>query len=103
MSRERGIRKVTGEIADVMGIECGYLRPGAPADVVVLDWERLSPGPIRRVYDMPADGDRLIADKPEGIDHVVVNGVPIRTEGKPVTSALDGLPGRVLRSTPPGA
>jgi hypothetical protein len=29
--------------------------------------------------------------------------VPIRTEGKSVTSALDGLPGRVLRSTPPGA
>ena len=45
----------------------------------------------------------LIADQPEGIEHVVVNGVPIRTEGKPVTSALDELPGRVLRSTPPGS
>jgi N-acyl-D-aspartate/D-glutamate deacylase len=102
MSIERGIRKVTGEIADVMGIECGYLRAGAPADVVVLDWERLSPGPVRRVYDMPADGDRLVADAAEGVDHVLVSGVPIRTEGKPVTSTLGTLPGRVLRSAPSG-
>lgn len=103
MPIERGIRKVTGEIADVMGLECGYLRPGAPADIAVIDWERLSPGPVRRVVDMPADGDRLVADMPEGVDHVIVSGVPIRTEGKPVTSDLDELPGRVLRSAPPTA
>jgi len=34
---------------------------------------------------------------------VIVSGVPIRTEGKPVTSDLDELPGRVLRSAPPTA
>ncbi len=34
---ETGIRKLTGELGDVLGIDRGYLRPGSPADVVVLD------------------------------------------------------------------
>jgi N-acyl-D-aspartate/D-glutamate deacylase len=96
MPVEQGIRKLTGEIADVLGVDRGYLRPGAPADVVVLDWESLSPGPIRRVRDMPADGERLVADRPDGIAHVLVNGVPIRRDGEPVVAKLDSLPGAVL-------
>jgi N-acyl-D-aspartate/D-glutamate deacylase len=100
MSPEAGIRKLTGEIGDVLRIDRGYLREGAPADVLVLDWERLATGPIRRVYDMPAGGDRLVGDQPTGIDHILVNGVPIRDEGKPVTDRLDELPGSVLRSRP---
>jgi N-acyl-D-aspartate/D-glutamate deacylase len=100
MSPEEGIRKLTGEIADVLRIEQGYLREGAPADVLVLDWENLATGPIRRVKDMPADGDRLIADQPTGIDHILVNGVPIREDGSPVTNRLEKLPGAVLRSQP---
>ena len=72
------------------------LREGAPADVVVLDWERLSPGPLRRVADMPADGERLIADAPSGIEHVIVNGEPIREDGAVLSEAR---PGQVLRST----
>jgi hypothetical protein len=49
---------------------------------------------------MPADGDRLIADQPTGIDHILVNGVPIREDGSPVTNRLEKLPGAVLRSQP---
>ena len=96
MPVEQGIRKLTGEIADVLGLERGYLRPGAPADVVVLDYDALSPGPIRRVRDMPADGERLVADTPSGIEHVLVNGVPIRRDGAPVVGELDALPGAIL-------
>jgi N-acyl-D-aspartate/D-glutamate deacylase len=99
MPPERGIRKLTGEIADVLGLERGYLRPGAPADVLVLDLERLSPGPLRRVRDMPAGGERLVADAPGGIDWVLVNGVPIRAAGWPCADALERLPGAILRST----
>lgn len=46
---------------------------------------------------MPADGDRLIADRPGGLDWVLVNGVPIRAEGRSVLESLGRLPGRVLR------
>ena len=100
MTPEQGIRKLSGELADVLRVDRGYLREGSPADLVVLDWESLSPGPIRRVRDMPAGGDRLVADAPGGIDYVLVNGVPIREEGAPVAERLETLPGEILRSTP---
>lgn len=100
MSVERGIQKLTGEIGHVLNLDRGVLRVGAPADVVVLEWEKVDPGPIRRVVDMPAGGDRLIADQPGGIDAVLVNGVAIRSEGRSVLDALPRLPGHVLRPAP---
>ena len=33
------------------------------------------PGPLRRVHDFPADGERLVADAPVGLSHMLVNGV----------------------------
>jgi N-acyl-D-aspartate/D-glutamate deacylase len=98
MPIERGIRKLTGEIADVIGVDRGYVRVGSPADIVVFDLGQLSPGPLRRVRDMPADGERLVADAPTGIDAVLVNGVPIRLDGKPLDHLLEEYPGAVLRS-----
>ena len=100
MPIERGIRKLTGELADVLGLDRGTLEPGAPADVVVLDWDALDPGPVRRVCDMPAAGERLVADDPRGVDAVLVEGTPIRADGKPSPEGLERLPGRVLRSAP---
>ncbi len=100
MSIERGIRKLTGELADVLELDRGYLRPGAPADVVVLDYERLAPGPIRRVRDFPAGGERLVADRPVGVDHILVNGVSIRREGSPDPSGEEAMPGAILTTDP---
>jgi hypothetical protein len=45
---------------------------------------------------MPADGERLVADRPSGIEHVLVNGVAIRRDGNPVVGQLDSLPGTIL-------
>jgi N-acyl-D-aspartate/D-glutamate deacylase len=98
MPLEPGIRKLTGELADVMGLDRGYLRVGAPADLVVLDYERLDPGPVRRVHDMPADGERLVADAPVGIEAIVVNGVPIRRDAAPAVLGDEDRPGQILRS-----
>jgi N-acyl-D-aspartate/D-glutamate deacylase len=100
MPLEEGIRKVSGEVARVAGLDRGVLVPGAPADVVVLDWERLSPGPEKRVRDFPAGGERLIADQPGGIDAVLVNGTAICEGGAPVLDASERLPGQLLRSAP---
>ena len=41
------------------------------------------PGPLRRIRDFPADGERLTADQPSGMRHTLVNGVPVRTDGVP--------------------
>lgn len=98
MTVEQGVRKLSGEIADVLEVNRGYLRVGAPADVVVLDYQSVSPGPIRRVRDFPAGGERLVADQPTGIDYVLVNGVPIRWEGEPAPGAVEVMPGAILRS-----
>jgi N-acyl-D-amino-acid deacylase len=100
MPLERGVRKVSAEPAAVVGIDRGILDVGRPADVVVVDYEHLDPGPVRRVRDMPASGERLVADAPIGIDAIVVNGVPIRRDGAPVDRGHARRPGVVLRSAP---
>lgn len=92
---EKAVWKITGQLADVFGIAGrGYLRPGYAADICVFDPDTIAPGPLRRVWDLPAGADRLLADAPSGIHHVFVNGVEI-TGGQPGT-----LPGQVVRSAP---
>ncbi len=97
MGVEAAIHKLTGEPARVLALDRGTLTQGAPADIVVLDLDRLSVGPIRRISDMPAGGERLIADRPTGYSHILVNGVPTWLDGKPVA---DARPGAILRSHP---
>ena len=82
MPLEQAVRKVSGEPADIFGfVRRGYLREGYWADVCVFDPQTVGPGPVRRVRDFPADGERLTAEEPSGIQHVLVNGTPIRVDG----------------------
>jgi N-acyl-D-aspartate/D-glutamate deacylase len=100
MPFEHAIHKLTGEPAAVFGLhDRGTLEVGKAADVVALDFDTVSPGPLRRITDFPADGERLVADRPEGITHVVVNGTVIREGGAPVEGALETRPGKLLRSS----
>ena len=52
----------------------------------------MGPGPTRRVRDFPADGERLTAEEPTGVRHVLVNGTPIRLDGAQLDS-FEALPG----------
>jgi N-acyl-D-aspartate/D-glutamate deacylase len=80
---ERAVRKLSGEPADLFGFaQRGYLRPGYWADVCVFDPATVASGPTRRVRDFPADAERLTAEEPVGVRHVLVNGVPIRRDGE---------------------
>jgi len=99
MPIETAVRKLTGTQADLLGItDRGYLREGAWGDVAVFDADTVAPGPVRRVRDFPADAERLTADAPTGMRHVVVNGVPVQVDGERVAGDL--RPGQVVRSTP---
>ena len=82
MPIEPAVRKLTGEPADLFGfVDRGYVREGGWADLVRLrPGARSRPGPIRRVRDFPADGERLTAEEPVGLRHVLVNGTPIRRD-----------------------
>ena len=75
------MHKLTGEPADMFGfVRRGYLRAGNWADVCVFDPETVGTGPTRRVRDFPADAERLTAEEPTGVRHVLVNGTPIRRD-----------------------
>ncbi len=94
MPLERAVRKLTGEAADLFGFDRrGYLREGWWADVCVFDPETVDPGPLRRVRDFPADAERLTADAPRGVRHVLVNGAPIRTDEESRPEELELRPG----------
>jgi N-acyl-D-aspartate/D-glutamate deacylase len=81
LTLEHAVRKLTGEPADMFGFTGrGYLQVGAWADVCVFDPDTVAPGPTRRLRDFPAGGERLTAEQPVGVRHVLVNGVPIRVD-----------------------
>jgi N-acyl-D-aspartate/D-glutamate deacylase len=99
MTLERAVHKLTGEPAGVYGLaERGTVEVGKVADLCVFDPGAVAPGPLRRVRDFPADGERLTADAPVGMTHVLVNGVPIRTDGAADAEGLSSRPGALLRA-----
>ncbi|HTG24178.1 MAG TPA: amidohydrolase family protein [Reyranella sp.] len=94
---EQAVHNLTQRPAEMFGItDRGLLAEGRPADVVVFDPKTVGPGPLKRVYDMPAGADRLVSEA-SGIDAVIVNGKLIRRDGKDAIAANDKLPGRLLR------
>ncbi len=97
MDLERAIWMLSARPAEVMGIrDRGRLEVGLAADVVVFDPDQVGTSSLRRVSDLPAAGDRLIADA-AGIDAVWVNGTEIRRAGTDVLDPDGALPGRLLR------
>jgi N-acyl-D-amino-acid deacylase len=94
---EQAVHNLTQRPAEMFGItDRGLLAQGRPADVVVFDPKTVGPGPLKRVYDLPAGADRLVSEA-SGIDAVIVNGKLIRHDGKDAVAANDKLPGRLLR------
>ena len=99
MSIERAVHKLTAEPAGVYGLtDRGEVAVGKAADLCVFDPDTVAPGPLRRIRDFPADGERLTADAPTGMTHVLVNGTPIREDGAMVEKGMASRPGQLLRS-----
>ena len=91
---EKAVHNLTGEPASIFRFEDrGVLREGAHADVCVFDPDEVAPGEIRRVRDFPADADRLTADSPQGVRHVLVNGTPIQEDGASRATEMEERPG----------
>jgi N-acyl-D-aspartate/D-glutamate deacylase len=90
---EQAVHKMTGEPAAMFGVhDRGVLREGAWADVTVFDPSTVGTGPVERVRDFPANADRLTAEHPTGVRHVLVNGTPIRRDDAQI-DAPDLRPG----------
>jgi N-acyl-D-aspartate/D-glutamate deacylase len=94
LTLEDAIRRITSVPADVFGLkDRGRLKVGAKADVVVFDPETIGCAPIEMRDDLPQGEMRLYADS-IGINHVIVNGIPVASNNKP--TGRKG--GKVLRS-----
>ena len=101
LSLESAVHKLTQQQAEIFGFaDRGVLREGFVADVAVFDPATVAPGPLRRVRDFPADCERLTADQPEGMRHLLVNGVPVVRDGALVDDVLDRRPGELVRPAP---
>ncbi|MFZ9083741.1 MAG: N-acyl-D-amino-acid deacylase family protein [Ilumatobacteraceae bacterium] len=101
LTLETAIHKLTKVQADLFSFtNRGELREGAFADVVVFDPTTVGPGPVRRVRDFPANGERLTADQPTGMVHTFVNGQAIVRDGNLVESALTDRPGHLVSPAP---
>jgi N-acyl-D-amino-acid deacylase len=88
LTLEDAIRRMTSFPAQRFGLlERGVLRPGAWADIVVFDLERIRD---RATNHYPHN-------YPEGIDYVLVGGVPVISEGQHSGT----LPGKILRHDAP--
>ncbi|QDT46777.1 D-aminoacylase [Symmachiella dynata] len=87
-SLEESVYKLAGYPAQRFGlVNRGELREGNYADVVVFDAETVTD---HATYDDP----RQLST---GIEHVLVNGVPIIADGVAVDQPPEGLPGRYLK------
>jgi N-acyl-D-aspartate/D-glutamate deacylase len=94
LSWEEAVHQLTDVPARLYGLrDRGRLTPGSFADVVIFDPDRVGQLPERTRNDLPGGASRLYAEA-EGIEHVLVNGTEIVTDGR-FTGAL---PGAVLRS-----
>lgn len=97
LTLEEAVRQLTSSTADHFGLrDRGRLREGAPADVCVFEPDTVGCSPLRRVRDFPAGADRLVSDA-TGVRAVLVEGTPIRLDGKDAVDPEGPLPGRVLR------
>jgi N-acyl-D-amino-acid deacylase len=96
LSLEEAVWRLTGHPAQVFRLPGrGRIAPGMAADLVAFDGATVAAGPLERVWDLPAGADRLVVPS-VGVEHVWVNGAPVRRDGKDL--AVDGsAPGRLLR------
>ncbi|MDH3643379.1 MAG: amidohydrolase family protein, partial [Gammaproteobacteria bacterium] len=70
----------------------GWIREGAPADLVIYDLDALDVGETERAWDYPAGAWRLVR-KPRGYRHIMVNGEVTFNDNE----CTGSTPGRLLR------
>ena len=103
MSRERAVHRLTGEIADYLGIDAGHLEVGRRADIAVVDPstldDRLDEMTEEEMVGMPGL-DRLVRRHDACVPAVLVNGRVAWHDGRPTPGFGERRGyGKVLRAT----
>jgi N-acyl-D-aspartate/D-glutamate deacylase len=90
---ESAVRRLSAVPASTVGLwDRGEIRPGAAADLVLLDRSRLGVGAARLVRDFPTGAGRMIWEQ-HGYVATIVNGEVLIDDGK----HTGATPGSVLR------
>ena len=93
MDLEQAHWRLSGYSAMAAGFtDRGLLREGAPADIVVYDYDELDSLPPERLHDFPADDWRLV-QKSKGYRLTIVNGEVTFQDGE----CTGATPGSLLR------
>jgi N-acyl-D-aspartate/D-glutamate deacylase len=94
---EKVVASQTRRTASFYGLlDRGLLAPGMKADVNVIDFERLHIHAPEMVYDLPAEGRRLI-QRIDGYRYTIQTGAVTYEDGEPTGA----LPGRLVRGPQP--
>lgn len=94
LSIEEAIRRLTSDTARLFGLnDRGVLRPGAVADVNVIDLDNLRLPAPEYVHDFPGGAGRFI-QRGFGYDYTLVNGTVFMERGE----HTGAFAGRILRS-----
>ena len=94
-SIEEGVRRLTSDTAGLFGVkDRGVLRPGAFADINVIDFDGLRLPTPEYVHDFPGGAGRYI-QRSAGFDTTIVNGEVFMRDGE----HTGALAGRTVRST----
>ena len=95
LSLEEGVRRITSELADFLGLKTkGRIAPGMDADLVLFDPTTVKPLPAEWVNDLPGGKPRLI-ERSEGVAYTIVGGEVLLAYNQD----QGGRPGQVLKST----
>jgi len=87
------VKKQTRDSALAYGMrDRGLLAPGMKADINVIDFDRLALRRPQVVYDLPADGRRIV-QRADGYRHTFVAGIETMRDGE----FTGELPGRLVR------
>lgn len=103
MRTGQAVHRVTGELADYLGIDAGHLREGGRADVVVVDPAGLD-ATLDDIHEVPMPGfpglERLVRRNDDAVRAVLVNG-RLAWDGHEAAPDLGKAPGygRLLRGS----
>jgi N-acyl-D-amino-acid deacylase len=90
---EQAVKAQTSETASLYGLEDrGLIAVGRKADLNIIDFDKLQLAEPEMVYDLPAQGRRLI-QKIEGYRYTIVSGVVTYEDGTPTGK----MPGKLIR------
>ena len=94
---EHLVRRQTHDTAALYGLlDRGVLAPGMKADVNLIDLDALALAAPEMVFDLPAQGRRLV-QRARGYRATIVSGAVVAEGGE----ATGALPGRLIRGPQP--